>query len=373
MQIIKNAIVYKASLPAIEAMAAHAAEVPFTPVPETMVNSYGFTPVVQTGELVTPIEGGYAMSVRYDEKILPQSVVKKLIAERAAAAEEESGVQLDKEAYGALKEKVMAELISKALVKTSVVTLFYHPETRLLIVPTTSKHMAGVAIALLIKACGAVETTTIHVSDLKGGLTTRLTNYVEGDEQAFDGFKVGDSCLLKLKSQKASFDLDNLDTARQGIREALGAGMSCERMELEHGTMSFKLTKDFQLRGIDFFGELTEAEEQEREDYDFAMLWRCEASIQLLQLVAAINAMCQLFGYKEGAEKAGEQRAEEEIEDDLYAEAVAFVRETQRGSISSVQRKLLIGYNRAARMIERMEREGIVSPMKNDGSREVIG
>lgn len=372
MQIIKNATVYKASLPAIEAMEAHAAEVPFVPVLETMVHSAGFVPVVQTGELVTPLECGYALSVRYDEKILPQSVVKKVIAERAKAAEEATGALLDKEAYGELKEAVMAELISKALVKTSVISVFYHPETRLLIVPTTSKALANVVISLLIKACGAVETTTIHVSDLKGGLTTRLKNYVDGDDQAFDGFNIGYSCLLKLKSQKASFDLENLDTGRQGIREALDAGMSCERMELEHGTMSFKLTKDFQLRGIDFFGELTEAEEQEREDWDFAMLWRSEAAIQLLQLVAAINAMCQLFGYKEGAEKAGEPQAEEEIEDDRYAEAVAFVRETKRASISSVQRKLVIGYNRAARLVERMEREGIVSPMKDDGSREVI-
>ena len=58
--------------------------------------------------------------------------------------------------------------------------------------------------------------------------------------------------------------------------------------------------------------------------------------------------------------------------DPLYDEAVRFVTETRRASISSVQRKLKIGYNRAARMIEAMEMAGVVTPMNTNGSREVI-
>ena len=61
-----------------------------------------------------------------------------------------------------------------------------------------------------------------------------------------------------------------------------------------------------------------------------------------------------------------------ETDDPLYADAVKHVRESNRASISSVQRKLLIGYNRAARFIEQMEVDGIVTPMRPDGSREVI-
>jgi S-DNA-T family DNA segregation ATPase FtsK/SpoIIIE len=62
----------------------------------------------------------------------------------------------------------------------------------------------------------------------------------------------------------------------------------------------------------------------------------------------------------------------DEESDALYDEAVQFVTETRKASISSVQRKLRIGYNRAARMIESMEAAGVVSEMGNNGSREVL-
>jgi S-DNA-T family DNA segregation ATPase FtsK/SpoIIIE len=58
--------------------------------------------------------------------------------------------------------------------------------------------------------------------------------------------------------------------------------------------------------------------------------------------------------------------------DPLYDQAVAVVLKTRRPSISLVQRHLRIGYNRSARLIEQMERAGLVSPMQSNGNREVL-
>jgi S-DNA-T family DNA segregation ATPase FtsK/SpoIIIE len=58
--------------------------------------------------------------------------------------------------------------------------------------------------------------------------------------------------------------------------------------------------------------------------------------------------------------------------DPLYDEAVSIVTETRKASISYVQRRLKIGYNRAARMIEEMENSGVVSQVQSNGSREVL-
>ena len=58
--------------------------------------------------------------------------------------------------------------------------------------------------------------------------------------------------------------------------------------------------------------------------------------------------------------------------DPLYDEAVEIVLRTRKASISYVQRNLRIGYNRAARIIEDMEKAGLVTPMQSNGNREIV-
>jgi S-DNA-T family DNA segregation ATPase FtsK/SpoIIIE len=68
----------------------------------------------------------------------------------------------------------------------------------------------------------------------------------------------------------------------------------------------------------------------------------------------------------------GQSGADDPEADALYDDAVRIVTETRRASISGVQRRLKIGYNRAARMIEQMETAGIVGPQQSNGNREVL-
>nr|WP_275540780.1 DNA translocase FtsK [Aliidiomarina iranensis] len=68
----------------------------------------------------------------------------------------------------------------------------------------------------------------------------------------------------------------------------------------------------------------------------------------------------------------GETSDDDAESDALYDEAVAFVTETRRVSVSSVQRKFRIGYNRAARIVEQMEVSGVVSSAGHNGAREVL-
>lgn len=72
-----------------------------------------------------------------------------------------------------------------------------------------------------------------------------------------------------------------------------------------------------------------------------------------------------------GLDKAPKSSSKSES-DVLYDEAVAFVVESRKASISSVQRQLQIGYNRAARMIDMMQNAGIISEPERNGSRQVL-
>lgn len=83
-----------------------------------------------------------------------------------------------------------------------------------------------------------------------------------------------------------------------------------------------------------------------------------------------VDEITQIF-QEPGDGGFGDENQDVEDADPLYDEALSFVLETRKASISSVQRRLKIGYNRAARLIEEMERTGIVGPLEG-GVRDVL-
>jgi len=78
-------------------------------------------------------------------------------------------------------------------------------------------------------------------------------------------------------------------------------------------------------------------------------------------------------GFPADDEEGGEGGVVDAEADPLYDEAVKIVTETRKASISGVQRRLKIGYNRAARLVEAMEAAGLVGPLQSNGAREVFG
>ncbi|MBQ0725440.1 MAG: DNA translocase FtsK 4TM domain-containing protein [Cycloclasticus sp.] len=84
------------------------------------------------------------------------------------------------------------------------------------------------------------------------------------------------------------------------------------------------------------------------------------------------NYIEAILSASDPAEFDGSSGGSAEDSDELYDQALRIVTETRRASISGVQRQLRVGYNRAARMIEEMERCGVVGPLQSNGSREVL-
>nr|VFK63169.1 MAG: DNA translocase FtsK [Candidatus Kentron sp. TUN] len=85
------------------------------------------------------------------------------------------------------------------------------------------------------------------------------------------------------------------------------------------------------------------------------------------------NYLEEILSGEDLSDEGGFMDNNEDAESDpLYDEAVRIVTETRRASISGVQRRLKIGYNRAARMVEKMEMAGVVGPQESNGNREVL-
>ena len=93
--------------------------------------------------------------------------------------------------------------------------------------------------------------------------------------------------------------------------------------------------------------------------------WRQRGKADYLEEVTQESVVVGMPGIATDEDEDGEK-------DELYDEAVAFVAQSRRASISAVQRRLRVGYNRAARIIETMEEVGVVSPMATNGNREVL-
>jgi S-DNA-T family DNA segregation ATPase FtsK/SpoIIIE len=74
----------------------------------------------------------------------------------------------------------------------------------------------------------------------------------------------------------------------------------------------------------------------------------------------------------EESEEGGEGGGQDELADEMYDQCLALVSEMRQVSVSMLQRKLRLGYNRAARIIERMERDGVVGPANGSKPRDVL-
>lgn len=378
MKPIKNAVTYKAQLPAAENLREHLATKPFAELARVQRDSLGFVKIAAADEYVVEVPGGLVFAVRYDKKAITTKLINGETAKRIDKLEKNEDRKVGRKERLAIKETVTDELVAHALTETvAVVHCLYDIDEQLLYLPVSNLQLADRIISLLIHAVGSLRTQTIHISDIKMGLTTRLRDWLNGKADAFgDQLTMGQSVMVTRTTSESSesiaFIMDDLAQADTGLREALDTNFEVNHIRMSCGILGFKLTSDFHLKGISY-----DVEPDPDAGDDFLSLWKHEAGIQIIALRQVIKALCELLGYKppekEEPHPANVWPSRDGDEDDpVYQQAAELVIREQRASIAMVQRHLRIGYNRAARLIETMEKFGIVGPMESNGSRLVL-
>jgi len=309
-QILKNAIVYKAHLPVADLLRQHLAERPFTEPMSLEASSAGFVPVGDMADTVVTFEGGLAFAVRQDVKVVPGSAVKAEVEKRVQAIEKERGFRPGRKERKEIKEAVHDSLLAKAMCRSTVVTCLYDPATQHLFVGSGSKAMADTVTGLLIKTVGSVKTETIHISDIKHGLTTRLGVWLGGDTEVFDPLQPADTVALKKSSEKLTVHMTDLAQAEKALTEAIQAGFVVASMGMQHGdTTSFRLTSDFHLKSIALETPPTEGSGPMTNDE----LWLHQAAIEVLYLSRVVTSLCELLGYKAPNLEADDAEQAEEV------------------------------------------------------------
>lgn len=291
MNLIKNASVYEIHLPATDLLAQHFENDSYVEIKPEQETSVGFVDTMGYGYAST-INGVVCFTVQYDEKVIPGAVVKQEVDKRVKEFEDEAGCKPGRKILRQLKSEVRQDIVKRALVNSTKLLCFYHRHSKLLIVPSTSKKVYNAVASLIINSVGAAKTETINISELKGGITKRTKDYVEGNVSAFDGFSFVPCVWLERDGEKVSYKIDDVSSTKEGLLELLTTNFQVNAVRLSYGTCSFNLDSEFKFKSVSF--EESEEEFESKQDQI-----EHEIGAQVVEFVDVVESLCVLFDYKE--------------------------------------------------------------------------
>lgn len=378
--------------------------------------TYGFVAPLGKGEAapLVHVSGGFMLiSARKEERILPGSVVRDAVKNKIDQIEAEQLRKVYKKERDQIKDEIIQEHLPRAFIRHASTTAMIAPAQGLIIVNTSSPKRAEDLLSTLREVIGTlpVRPVTVRTSPI-----AVLTDWIKTKTAAEDFFVLDECELRDTHEDGGMVRCKRQDLAGDEVQLHVATGKVATQVSLAwQDKLSFVLDHNLYVKRIKFSDLL---QDQAEADGGEEALGQLDASFFLMAstFVEFLPALFEAFGGEETPQGLGsdspqaparpvrERRPEVQLdafandgqgnismtmsdgvratlilpddqteeEDSLYSEAVAFVIESRRASISAVQRKLKIGYNRAARMIERMEIEGLITAMNTSGSREVI-
>ena len=355
-----------------QALAKHA----FVPCGDLQMQSQGWAPPRDGGDLVHSVNGQLLISLATEKKLLPGSVVRDFVKVRAAELEEQQGFRPGRKQMRELKEAVTDELMPKAFNIRSMTHVWIDPANGWLVVDAAVGAKVDAVLGELFRAIDGLDVTHLRV---KNSPVAAMTDWLATDE-APAGFTIDQDTVLQSSGEsRASIRIANQTPDTEDVARHIAAGKRCTLLAMTwNDRVSLVLTNGLVIKRVaplDVLKETAPAGERgadEAFDGDF-LLMTSELARLLADLVDALGgeqvpeAPDDLVSAAEDAESPDVGEA-----DPLYPQAVDIVQKNKRASISLVQRHLRIGYNRAARLLEQMEESSVVSPMSSDGNRRVL-
>ena len=381
---MKNIHAFAAELPSISVLESKVAEeqgVIFTPLTDSQWSELGF----KVDRQFVALDNGYRIDFTYSAKDYPKAQVLERVNEVIDVLPHDPS----KEEIGKITEEVNADFCARSIAKTVHFSAFYHAKKQTLIFDCKAA-LAQRALFLLLKLVESIETKTLHCSGISNSLTTNMLQQLSlSDEQLgtdklyFAGFEVGGLLVMQNKDKDVARFKGDYPT--ENIKELIEQGYEIKEIALSKDGIHFNLDHNFKIKGIKEQFQVEEAMFDNADDYEIhkqtialeLMTSHCE------QLRAAFDKQSsdedQQASLDDDQDDGNESLIAEHNakyqdsngNDAFYEEAKAFVQETQHASVSRIQRKFRIGYNRAARLVEQLEANGIVTAPGHNGERTV--
>lgn len=385
------------------------------------LNAVGFTePVGEEGAFIERIAPmAYVFAYNLAERMIPGKIVRQQVAARVKQIEKEQERKVYAREKQQIKDEVLNQMLPRAFIDQKIT---YGMVMGPYILIDSSSAKRGEDILSTMRSClGSLGARPVSVKTTPIDAFTRwfTTGETDGPFHMTGDFKANNRSDESdfVNGKGTSPEHEGLsDLVREYDRRVtvLGLGWGTSTGE----TASFTVNEMIGIKGIKWPESLSEmAADQvgEEEDDDARRVTLLRTTMILLgaELKQLLADLLPALGHEEIPDGGQEEDLEiltlrrmgedyftrfkakpvEQEEDDLtdqlpdddeaeggfgseadplYRETVAFVRDSGRASISAIQRKFKIGYNRAARLIEQLEEDGIVTPMNSNGGREVI-
>ena len=319
-------------------------------------------------------------------KDISAAAINEQLAEKVDVIEREDRRPVLKKEKDELKESILFSMMETAYNKSSLLYAFIDMEKGLIIVNSSSFNKAEELLALLRKSLGTLPVVPMFANvDLDVYLTSWLSDY-----KSPEGFKIGGDAHLEEPDDKAAqTKFKGQDLSSDEVKAHLLSGSQVTKLQLSYqDRLTFDLETNGQIKRLNYGGGLKEEnadisneEMSKKLDADFIL-----ATSEIIEMLTQLfvrgfddSSFASTNDLEISVDKTPDLKQSlvdylhtEPSEDPFYEDAVSYVKESKKASVSSLQRKLRIGYNRAARLIEEMELQGIVTEPQHNGAREVL-
>ena len=351
------------------------------------------SPLGKHGEHLVYAAGGCILiCLKKQEKILPGPVIKEMVEERCEDIEAEQNRKVRKKEKDEIKDQIMLECLPNAFSRTKRFFAYLSPKDGFMVVDTPTASVAEELASALRKSLGSLPVRPPVVEQAPAFTFTGWANEtIDRPESITLGTK---ATLIDPSEEGGKISVDGIDLGSDEIRNHLEAGMQVTKISLEwDSNVKFVLNDELAITGLKF-GETFQEKLDDVDADDALAKFDAAFGLMTLELSRMIPGLLEILGGEDDSaiitdvpetELTAHQKDSDSSEpapvqhtgdhgqtDNLYPEVEMFVVDTQRASISGVQRKFKIGYNRAAHLVEELERKGVVAPAGNDGSREVL-
>ena len=342
------------------------------------------------GPLVESVAGQWVMRFMTEAKVLPASVLNRKVNEKAEHIEKTEGRKPGKKEKRDLKDEAKLDLLPMAFTKQGSMWVWIDPQARMLVLDTSAQGRADEVVSLLVEglpgfALALLDTQTSPQAAMAHWLMTQEppAGFTAARETEL---KATDESKAVVRYARHPLDIDE-------VRKHIEQGKLPTKLAMTwDDRVSFVLTEGLQIKNITLLDAVMDGNSKDDSGFD------TDVAIATGELSRLIPDLIEALG-GEGRTALGDGlpaslqnapaaetppartaraapaphcEAAGDGPDPLYAEAVELVRKDRNASISYMQRKLLIGFNRAAALLERMQAEGLVSRMDASGKRTLL-